>query len=161
MQISANDHPDEPKAAAVFRRTNRTSGTMPLRKCSVFGPTGRRKVQAKRDFRLTTERQRLVGNGRPRDVEQVLRVVNLHAGDGPRVLSVLCQGKSSHLVATQAAGHTGDDQRPHQTGAVAHPNHEVWDTLALVLVNLTSVCWLPGTGNRPQTVRSRADDRFH
>ena len=28
------------------------------------------------------------------------------------------------------------------------------DTLALVLVNLTSVCWLPGAGNRPQTVRS-------
>jgi hypothetical protein len=74
---------------------------MPLRKCSVFGPTGRRKVQAKRDFRLTTERQRLVGNGRPRDVEQVLRVVNLHAGDGPRVLSVLCQGKSFHRMASR------------------------------------------------------------
>jgi hypothetical protein len=25
--------------------------------------------------------------------------------------------------------------------------------MALVMVNLTSVCWRPGTGNRPQTVR--------
>ena len=40
-------------------------------------------------------------------------------------------------------------------------NRRVRDTLALALVNLTSVCWLPGTGNRPQTVRSRADNRFH
>ena len=43
----------------------------------------------------------------------------------------------------------------------SRPNRKVRDTLALVLVNLTSVCWLPGTGNRPQTVRSRADNRFH
>ena len=64
-------------------------------------------------------------------------------------------------MTAQAAGRAGDDQEPHQTGAVAHPNREVRDTLALVLVNLTSVCWLPGTGNRPQTVRSRADNRFH
>jgi hypothetical protein len=61
----------------------------------------------------------------------------------------------------QAAGHAGNDEWPHQTSAVAHPNRRVLDTLALVLVNLTSVCWLPGTGNRPQTVRSRADNRFH
>jgi hypothetical protein len=66
-----------------------------------------------------------------------------------------------HLVIDEAAGHAGNDQRSHQTGAVAHANRKVRDTLALVLVNLTSVCWLPGTGNRPQTVRSRADNRFH
>ena len=65
------------------------------------------------------------------------------------------------LVITQASSHAGYDQWSHQTGVVAHPNCKVRDAPALVLVNLTSVCWVPGTGNRPQTVRSRADDRFH
>jgi hypothetical protein len=58
-----------------------------------------------------------------------------------------------HLGIDEAAGHARDDQRPDQIGVVAHPNRQVRDTLALVLVNLTSVCWLPSTGNRPQTVR--------
>lgn len=44
-----------------------------------------------------------------------------------------------HVVIAQAPGYAGDDQRPHQAGAVAHPNHKVGDALALVLVNLTSV----------------------
>jgi hypothetical protein len=42
-------------------------------------------------------------------------------------------------MIAQAAGHAGDDQRPHQTGAVAHPNRKVRDALAFVPVNLTSV----------------------
>ena len=65
------------------------------------------------------------------------------------------------LGIDEATGDAGDDQRPHQTGAVAHPNRKMRDTLALALVNLASVCWLPGTGNRPQAVRSRADNSFH
>jgi hypothetical protein len=64
-------------------------------------------------------------------------------------------------VTAQAAGHARDDQRPHQPGTVANPDGRVRDTLALVLVNLTSAGWLPGTGNSPQTVRSSADNRFH
>jgi hypothetical protein len=71
------------------------------------------------------------------------------------------RGGYFHLVIAQAASHAGNDQRPHQTSAVAHPYRKVRDAPALVLVNLISVCWLPGTGNRPQTVRSRADNRFH
>jgi hypothetical protein len=48
------------------------------------------------------------------------------------------------LVIVRAAGFAGDGRRTHPTGAVAHPNRKVRDALPIVLVNLTSVCWLPG-----------------
>jgi hypothetical protein len=71
-----------------------------------------------------------------------------------RIRFPMVLGGCFHLGIDKAAGHAGDDQRPHQTGAVAHPNREVRDALAFVLVNLPPCagCPVPATVRRPSAV---------
>jgi hypothetical protein len=38
-------------------------------------------------------------------------------------------------VPAQATGYAGADQRPHQTGAIAHPNRKVRDALAMQIAH--------------------------